>query len=502
MPITAKFLADFTQFESASQSAAGKLKLVTSQTDAVAAGMTRAGREAASLGTAVTAATGSTTNLAGSFQKFDGILASVGIHMGPEIRAIGELSAASGKSAGELGKLATAGLVLGAGIAGWKIGRLIAEFFDLDKAIGSATAKLLGWGDLAKQEAGAGTDAIALAFERTGIHARSAGEAFKLSDKWLKEHNKSAVDAAKAATELAKDHEKAAEAATKAAAGLKKIAEEAAAATAAISAAHWADVGAIIDRVFGVDKLKAATDWSDAIDTLGGQVDQLSHKDLADLHEAMLEGIDALARSGNLTSELSSKFATLAVASQPVAPAIQAIAEATGSWEQANVDAARAIDAEFDALRAANAEHEKTPAAVQQATQSIVAMGTAIAFTAQQASAWNALMASTSNIGGHGQSAVSAGQAVDAGASTFAWATQQLHAAEGRGDLKHFATGGPVLQDGPIYAHAGEFVIPKGGGGTTVINNFYVNGSIKDLARPLMDEIARSLKQSLPMRPV
>jgi hypothetical protein len=38
--------------------------------------------------------------------------------------------------------------------------------------------------------------------------------------------------------------------------------------------------------------------------------------------------------------------------------------------------------------------------------------------------------------------------------------------------IKQFDTGGPVLQDGPIYAHAGEFVVPKGGsGGVTNIFN-------------------------------
>lgn len=32
-----------------------------------------------------------------------------------------------------------------------------------------------------------------------------------------------------------------------------------------------------------------------------------------------------------------------------------------------------------------------------------------------------------------------------------------------------FAAGGPVTRDGPIYAHAGEYVVPKGGGGVTVM---------------------------------
>ena len=72
--------------------------------------------------------------------------------------------------------------------------------------------------------------------------------------------------------------------------------------------------------------------------------------------------------------------------------------------------------------------------------------------------------------------------------------------------------GGPV-SSGQLYLvgeHGPELFRPTGNGdilptaplmsgspigGATVVNHFYVNGSVKDLARPLMDEITRTMKQ-------
>jgi hypothetical protein len=57
-----------------------------------------------------------------------------------------------------------------------------------------------------------------------------------------------------------------------------------------------------------------------------------------------------------------------------------------------------------------------------------------------------------------------------------------------------FDHGGPVLRDGPIYAHAGEYVLPKGGGATTIVNHIYVNGTAAEVARKVADEIMRTQK--------
>ena len=112
---------------------------------------------------AAQAANPKVTDLGTSFRQFDSVLASVGIHVGPEIKGLTELGAAAGKSVGSMGLLATAGLAAGAAIGGWKLGRVIAEVFDLDTKIAGLTARALGLGNLAAQEAGAGLDVLARA---------------------------------------------------------------------------------------------------------------------------------------------------------------------------------------------------------------------------------------------------------------------------------------------------------------------------------------------------
>lgn len=131
-------------------------------------------------------ARGETDGLRTSFQAFDGVLASLGLNLGPQIRGIEDIASASGKSASQLGKLATAGLAVGAGVAGWGFGRLIADFAGTDKAIGDATAKFLGWGDVAAQESAAGADAFARASTSIGFQVRDMSTALVINQGALK----------------------------------------------------------------------------------------------------------------------------------------------------------------------------------------------------------------------------------------------------------------------------------------------------------------------------
>ena len=134
------------------------------------------------IGEAAGTAAPKATGLAAAAKQFDGVLAAMGINIGPVIRGIEEIGAASGKSIAELGKLQTAGLALGAGLAGWGIGRAISGFIDLDKKIGDATAKLLGWGDVAGQEAAAGAETLARASANAGRRITDMSEAVKINE--------------------------------------------------------------------------------------------------------------------------------------------------------------------------------------------------------------------------------------------------------------------------------------------------------------------------------
>jgi len=119
--------------------------------------------------------------LKGALTQFDGLLGSLGVNIGGGVRGLGELGEASGKSASQLGVIATAGLVVGAGIAGWKIGRAVSEFFDLDNIIGNATAKLLGWGDAASEAAGSKADALARASKTIGFEVLNLTTAMEIN---------------------------------------------------------------------------------------------------------------------------------------------------------------------------------------------------------------------------------------------------------------------------------------------------------------------------------
>lgn len=99
-------------------------------------------------------------NVTAAYRQFDGVLQSMGINLGPQVKAIEDIAGAAGKSAKDVGALGAAGLALGAAYAGWNVGRMIANFFDLDTKIAGATARLMGYGDVAAETAGAKQDVI------------------------------------------------------------------------------------------------------------------------------------------------------------------------------------------------------------------------------------------------------------------------------------------------------------------------------------------------------
>jgi hypothetical protein len=390
MAITATFDADFSAFSRETQKAEADIRSFAGTTekslDAVTAAVDKTGASADQTG-------GRVLGLRESYSQFDNALNAAGIHIGQQIKAIDEIGQAAGKTASELGALGVAGLAVGAAMAGWEVGRKIAEFTGADKIIGNATAALLGWGDVAKETAAAGADAIALAFQRTGVQATNAAQALELNTKWVKEHNKAAKDAADAqklwaaaTAELSgitgtwqtrvdalsgtvvegikyylqagEAHKTIATAYGVSAQAIRDVdqslkaetaamAESARASEAAAKAigAHWDAVGGILDDVFGIPQLKKATDWTDAIDAMGGSLATLSNVQLAQFRDAMLAGIDALAKSGNLTSAQSSRFAELATAADQALAALRPLVDESEAYAAAQYKEALASDA-------------------------------------------------------------------------------------------------------------------------------------------------------------
>lgn len=118
----------------------------------------------ADFGTAAGRTIGINDRLQASLGRFDGILASLGVNIGTEIRALTEMASASGQTIGQLGLLSTAGIAAGTAIGVFGLTRAALDFLGvsdkLDKSIANVTARLLRFGDVAAETAGAKQDVI------------------------------------------------------------------------------------------------------------------------------------------------------------------------------------------------------------------------------------------------------------------------------------------------------------------------------------------------------
>jgi hypothetical protein len=135
-------------------------------------------KAAAALG--IPSITGLGTAMGGTLSVFKGIKTFGDARAG--IQLLGD---ASGLTTGNLGKLGSAAAVAGAAFAGWQIGRAIAQVFDLDTKIANLTARLMGWGDLAGQTAGAKQDVINRAMAQGAAATISYTDAIKFNENAL-----------------------------------------------------------------------------------------------------------------------------------------------------------------------------------------------------------------------------------------------------------------------------------------------------------------------------
>ena len=116
----------------------------------------------------------------------DKTLNQFGVSLGPTIGSLDEMAKVATTSTGALGALGTASAVAGAALAGWNIGRWIADLTGADKVVANFTARLLGLGDVAAQEAAAGQDALRLASERSGRTITDTTEAIRINHEGVK----------------------------------------------------------------------------------------------------------------------------------------------------------------------------------------------------------------------------------------------------------------------------------------------------------------------------
>jgi hypothetical protein len=166
-----------------------ELEKITSSLKTVAPAMT-------DVGAAGVTGAGGVAELGKALDQADKTLGLAGIHITKELGTLKELGAVAGKTAGEIGALGTAGLVVGTAMAAWNVGRQIAGWLDLDKAIGDTTAAILGWGNAAEQVALSQVAELTAATNRATREITDLGEARRI--------NAAAVAAEEAAAKKAK----------------------------------------------------------------------------------------------------------------------------------------------------------------------------------------------------------------------------------------------------------------------------------------------------------
>jgi hypothetical protein len=178
MPITGTFNADFKQFDEAVDQSTAKLRGLELQAAQVGPVVDTIGTKAPTAfealitgadtaGTAIkgVGAEAETAEewLARSLSTTKGLGSASTDLAGPlvtEAEALTHVGTGATASASALDLLGSAGLLVGAGMQGWQIGRAIADFFGLDEKIAHTTATLLGYGDVAAEISGAKQDTI------------------------------------------------------------------------------------------------------------------------------------------------------------------------------------------------------------------------------------------------------------------------------------------------------------------------------------------------------
>jgi len=173
MAITGKFVADFENFKAGADDAVQRLKKMEDSAKGVENATKRIGDPGAG--------TSGFSKMSKELSEVDRILGLFGINVGKEVGALKELGTVAETASGQIGLLGKASLVAGSAFAGWQIGRSISEFFGLDQIIGDATSKLMGWGDVAAEVAGAQADVLAKASKTAGRAITDLNEAMRIN---------------------------------------------------------------------------------------------------------------------------------------------------------------------------------------------------------------------------------------------------------------------------------------------------------------------------------
>jgi len=136
-------------------------------------------------------ASGHTDSAMGEFSEGLGVadktLAALGVHIGPQIRAIQELGNVSGVTFEKLGLWGSLGLAASVGTATYAITTMALEFTGLDKAIAGAVDSWTGFNE---QRAGAAMDVLTRATQIAGREIKDFDTAMQI----IKKHNQEVAE--------------------------------------------------------------------------------------------------------------------------------------------------------------------------------------------------------------------------------------------------------------------------------------------------------------------
>jgi hypothetical protein len=478
MAVKAEFTADFQSFYDGVDKADAKL-------DAF-------GKTAEKTG-------GATKQWATAFGAADSVLQQAGVNVGGASKALDEMSNAAGKSVAQLGAVASGALLVGTAMAAWNFGRAIAGWLDLDKSISQATAKLMNWGDLAAQTAGAKQDTINLAISKGAAATIDYAGAIA----YLTEKNKERLKGLK---EEDTAHTKTLEA-------MKELNSAGVTWQATLDGVS----GSVVEAVkyylaAGVSQGDLATAYGLTATQVKAVAESMKAAEEAD--KAWLEGMKAAAAEAEIYADVLRHLATDGIDAMTAANE-RAIAKLT-----AKTDAVTASILAEDRARATLAQSVTGADAL---TQAWTTMQTALATlqkekvgdidtTARQQVIWNDYTAAVEKATA---AQAQAPAALDATTAATTRATQaagvymnQLHMLVDDPNLAAFFGGGPqgsaattlysggqagITPEMAAAMAAGQFIQSAGVG--VVHNTFNVNGTAQDAARQIADILNRTVMQ-------
>ncbi len=441
----------------------------------------------------------------------------------------------AGITVSELGLFTAAGLVAATAMGAWEVGRAAAEFFDLDTKIGDVTAALLGFGDVAAETAGAKADVLAKASKHAGVEITDMATAMAINDAAVRAFSRSVDTSANrvrqwtadlagveadgnldklredlashnfSLKELATRYDVSVEAIkffsneTKNAADVEKAASD---------AVHTSHEQMLADTQAQIDALKPFRAAMEEINSVGigwkGTLDTIDGAVVEAVKDYLAAGVSqkALAEAYGLTD---AQVKSVASAMKDDVDQTRQLAAETDRMAKAALDAATALEREQEAAAKLKKEAAEAAIEVEKLKAANRAMGNSTEYDLSTAAGRAKVPEGIATWLHDGYSLAQAAQIdflmrwglpINANDPMFRTKGPRVPGFEmGSDGFQDFGAGTLAMLHGR-EAVVSEKASGSGGlGATTVTNNFYVNGSIKDLVRPLMDELTKQLKQ-------